>query len=128
MAGLRIIVDVIPHDKQRYPTCGDWVVKNPDTLHISVSETGDRNYNALIAIHELTESVLCIARGITAKEVDKFDMAYEAKRIAGDDSEPGDDSMAPYKRQHCFATGVERLVAAELGVDWKTYEETLDAL
>lgn len=125
---MRIVVEVIPHDQQRYPTCGDWQLKNPDTLYVYVSETGNRNFNALVAIHEVCEAVLCLAQGISAKDVDKFDIAYEANRIVGDDSEPGDDSDAPYKRQHCFATGIERLVAAELGVDWKTYEETLNAL
>lgn len=125
---MRVEIDVIPHEAQRYESCGDWVIKNPDTLYIAVSETGDRNYNALIMIHELIEAVLCRAKGISVKDVDKFDMTYEANRVDGDDSEPGDDSNAPYKRQHCIATGIERILAAELGVDWKTYEETLNAL
>ena len=45
-------------------------------------------------IHELTEMVLCIDRGVTFKAVDRFDMEFEG---AG---EPGDDPKAPYHREH----------------------------
>ena len=95
---------------------------------MEVSDTGNRVFNFLIARHEIDEAFLCSQRGIGTAMVDEFDIAYEANRKAGDDSEPGDDPHAPYKREHCFATGIERLLAAELCVDWKTYEETLNAL
>jgi hypothetical protein len=36
-------------------------------------------------------------------------------------SEPGDDPRAPYYREHQFASGMERLMAAELGIDWQQY-------
>jgi hypothetical protein len=54
--------------------------------------------------------------------VDDFDFSCPK------DVEPGDHPDAPYKREHCFATGIERLLAAELGVDWTAYEHTLDTL
>jgi len=48
-------------------------------------------------------------------------MAYERNRREGDLGEPGDDPRAPYYREHQFASGMERLMAAELGVDWQQY-------
>jgi hypothetical protein len=37
---------------------------------------------------------------VSPEAVDEFDRAYEAKRKAGDDSEPGDDLKAPpYRKQ-----------------------------
>lgn len=82
----------------------------------------------LIAVHELVEVLLCKHDGVTQKSVDKFDMAYEKKRKPNDDSEPGDNPKAPYVKQHCIATGVERILAAGLGVSWKEYEDELCAL
>jgi hypothetical protein len=38
------------------------------------------------------------------------------------DSEPGDDIHAPYYKQHQLATSVERMLTAELEVDWNAYE------
>jgi hypothetical protein len=70
----------------------------------------------------MIEAYLAIHADVSPEAVDKFDKAYEAKRKPGDDSEPGDDPRAPYYRQHQIATGIERLLAAELGVDWEVYD------
>jgi hypothetical protein len=40
-----------------------------------------------------------------------------------EDSEPGEDRHAPYRSQHAFADGVERLFADRLGVVWSEYCE-----
>lgn len=83
---------------------------------------------SLVAVHELVEVLLCDANGFFQNTVDDFDMEYEKNRKPGDESEPGDDPKAPYHRQHCIATGVERILAAELGVNWKEYEDCINAL
>jgi hypothetical protein len=54
-------------------------------------------------------------------------MAYEAKRKPGDTSEPGDDAKAPYHREHVFATKIERLLAVELGVNWRDYDREVSS-
>lgn len=126
--GLKVIIETIPHDKQRYPTVGDWKWDEDGTLHILISELSDWRRVALIAVHELVEVLLCKHAGITQEQVDKFDMDFETNREAGNEDEPGDDPDAPYVAEHCFATGVERLLCAGLGVDWKEYEEELSAL
>jgi hypothetical protein len=154
---LKIEIVTIPHDQQVYPTVGDWRylfhincgscgcnwdsnspepicpkcksgTRTEQFLRISVSQLSSRKYEALIAIHELIEVILCETDGVTQEQVDQFDIAYEKDRQEGDESEPGDDEKAPYRDQHCFATGIERLLAARLGVCWKEYESELAEL
>lgn len=121
---MKITIETIPHDQQRYPTAGDWqCLPNGDVL-ISVSEVGDRRYEMAIGVHELIEFLLCREADpeITQAQVDAFDMAYDG------DGEPGDDPAAPYHRQHCFATAVERMLIAALGVPWAEYDAAVEAL
>lgn len=119
---------VIDHKFQRYNTCGDWRTW-PKLTDVSVSAMSDRRYELLVAVHELIEAELCRARGITEQEVTDFDTNYEQHlRTSDDNSEPGDQPMAPYHREHVFATKVERLLADELGVDWQEYERALAEL
>lgn len=117
---MKILIETTPHLKQRYNTVGDWYVEG-DIVCIRVSQIGNWRYEALIAVHELFEFLLCTHDGITQETVDQFDKAY-----LGD--EPGDDPFAPYRSQHCFATGIERMLAAALDVGWKQYEDVLDRI
>lgn len=113
---------VINHADQRYDTVGDWTTPGPNTLLVHVSKCNDPRYEALIMVHEIVEAVLCSYRGITAAEVDKFDLNYPSA------AEPGDDPAAPYHKEHVVATEIERRLADELGVDWATYERYLEEL
>ncbi len=122
---MKIIIESIPHEEHRYTTVGDWFYDADGTLRIKVSKLSDWRYEALVAIHELVEVMLCKQAGITVAETDKFDKEFEAKRTEDNDEEPGDQPEAPYVRQHCIATGIERLLAAELGVNWKPYDKEL---
>lgn len=125
---MKITIETIPHEKQWYPTVGDWEWIDNESLSIRVSELGDWRYNALVAIHELVEVLKCKHDGVTQESVDKFDIEYEKSRAEDDDSEPGDSPQSPYKEQHCLATGIERILASALGVDWKDYDEVIMAL
>jgi len=58
------------------------------------------------------EAYLAVHAGVSPAAVDRFDMAYEKRRKPGDDSEPGADPRAPYRRQHVFAEKIERLIGA----------------
>lgn len=131
---MTIDVQIIPHNKQRYPTSGDWWVGRAPVprdspslgavvaLHVRVSAMGDWGDEMLVAHHEITEALLCIAAGIEGKDVDAFDIAFEKAR-KDDNDEPGDSPAAPYYKQHQIATGFERIMAAEMGVDWNSYEQ-----
>jgi hypothetical protein len=122
---MKIIIETIPHEDHRYSTVGDWFYDPDGTLRIKVSKLSDARLEKLIAIHELVEVLTCELDGVTAKQVDDFDKAFEANRAEGNEDEPGDEPSAPYVKQHCLATGIERILAAAWGVEWKTYEQEL---
>lgn len=125
---MKIIIETIPHETQRYTTVGDWFYGPDGTLHIKVSALSDPRYEQLIAIHELCEVLLCANDGVTQEAVDQFDFNFEKDVPEDEKTEPGDSPQAPYQRQHCFATAVERMMAAEMRVQWTHYEEELCAL
>ena len=121
---LKIVIETVDH--QRYPTAGDWQLK-PDGLHIFVSRMRDQRYEFLVGMHEAIEAYLCKQAGISQAAVDRFDQAYERRRKAGNDSEPGDDPKAPYHKEHMFASKVERMLANELGVRWNAYDREVSS-
>lgn len=113
----------------RYPSVGDyWFDRETETVQIRVASMGNYYYESLVAVHELCEMLLCQKRHITNEAIDAFDKEFEANRKEGDTSEPGDAPNSPYKAEHFFATNIERLLAAELGVDWAKYDQTVSSL
>jgi len=146
---MKILIETIPHSSQRYDTCGDWTVSPEGNWHIQVSQLHNWRREVLVAIHELVEMTLCRDKGITTKEVDDFDIHYQRKlehlaqcnngtvcrdadhaqlRDETSAEEPGDCPDAPYYIQHQIATVVERLLAAQMGVDWLAYEDQVNNL
>ena len=122
---MKITIETIPHGDQRYPTAGDWVWIAPGELSIRVSDMGNVRYEAAIGLHELVEAILCYDAQIPQEAVDTFDALHAKELRAG---EPGDDPGAPYREQHCFATAVERMLIAALGVPWAEYDAAVEAL
>jgi hypothetical protein len=147
----RIVIETIPHNTQRYDTIGDWAISDDGTLRVAVSELGDHRMSMACGIHEAIEAMLCNLDEVSEARVTEFDEDYEAARqailanaefdparvyrdkwrctceiTAG--SEPGEDRHAPYRLQHAFADGIERLVAMELGVIWSEYSDKIAAL
>jgi hypothetical protein len=127
-----IRIKFIPHSEHRYTTCGDWLyLDDPEggkVLEIRVSKMTDQRYSQMVAVHELVEVILCNQQGVTQEEVDEFDKAYEASRVEDNEGEPGDEPNAPYRDQHCFATAVERMLCAALGISWVEYEQAINNL
>jgi hypothetical protein len=117
---VKITIEFIPHLEQRYNTCGDWRFDADGNMKICVSNMNTKNGPLLVAVHELVEALLCYHAGISTQEVDAFDINY--KELEG---EMGDDPAAPYHKQHCIATGIERILAPLMGVGWKEYEDEL---
>lgn len=126
----KIVIQVIPHNKQRYETCGDyWEEK--DTLQVRVSQMSDWRYEVSVAVHEIVEAILCRHRGIKEKDITKFDLKFEKERKQGlhpKDAEPGFDSRAPYRREHALATLIETELIQELGIMWEYYEQEISNL
>lgn len=124
---MKITIETIPHAKQRYDTVGDWEY-TPNGLKIRVSNMSDERYCVLVALHELIEALACRQSGVTTEAVDRFDKEYERMRVEDDTSEPGDAAFCPYGRQHTLATGIERIMASELGVAWNLYAKEVNSL
>lgn len=117
-------IEIIDHDKQRYPTCGDWQIDADGVLTISVSRTPNPAHHWLVAVHEVVEALACCYAGITPKQVDAFDLAFEDSELF----EPGDSTDAPYHKQHVLAEIVERTLAFFLGIEWFEYIATIAEL
>jgi len=114
---MRIVIETVKPEDQRYPTAGDWYYEDDGTLVIKVNEATNWRYPILVALHELVEVQLCRHHGITQHVVDEFDMG-EGKDL----DEPGEDARAPYFLEHKLATMVELWMAKELGVEWSSYD------
>lgn len=122
---MKITLQSIPHETQRYKTVGDWFQHEPGEIHITASKLSDWRREYLILVHELVEWGLCRQAAVSQKKVDEFDKLHENEQVLVD---IGDLKEAPYRKQHCLATAVERMLAAELGVVWSEYEEELRKL
>jgi len=124
---MKVLIETIPHEEQRYPTPGDWQFVN-GVLKIRVSQLSDSRYETLMATHEFVEAMLCLNDNITGDQVDVFDKQFEFYRQPGDVSEPGDDPNAVYHKQHFIATNIERQMAQHMLVDWRKYEAEVNSL
>jgi hypothetical protein len=102
-----VSIEMVSPQDVRYRTVGDWFFTRKGCLTIQVADI---------------EVILCEHDGVTEKQVDKFDLTHQ------DDDDPGTHPKAPYHKQHLIAMGVEMLLAASLGVKWRTYEEALDRI
>jgi hypothetical protein len=119
---VKIVIETIRHDRQRYPTLGDYWADPDGTWHIRVSEMGDPRYSLLIGLHEMVEFALCEQRGIAEPDIAAFDIAHPEL------DDPGASPQAPYHVEHMFAEGLERHFAEGLGVDWQQYETDCKAM
>ena len=106
-----VVISFVPHAVQRYDTVGDWYFDG-GRLVICVSQDHPDYTTAIeqeaVALHELTEALLCYHAGVTQKMVDDFDFAWTDGK-----AEPGDCNDAPYFRQHQTAEIVERIYIQE---------------
>jgi hypothetical protein len=126
----KIIAEVIPHKKQRYETPGDYYMKNGNLI-ITSSKLKNWKYEMPIIIHEFVEFLLIKKRGITIKEVEDFDLKWNKERENGlhkVTDEPGFNKRSPYRKEHRFATKIEKMLVKELGLSWKEYNDNIQAL
>lgn len=121
---MNIHIMIIPESEQREVVSGaDWFWDSKGDLQVRVSPLSDWRYEVLLGIHEAVEAIMCMHAGVTQQQVDEFDQEYDKTHTF--DVNAGDEEAAPYCRQHCFATAIERVLCAELGVNWKKYDDEL---
>lgn len=112
--------------QMRYDSLTDWYFQG-DHLIVKHIDLGDSIMNHLLVTHEIQEAMMCKFMGITSKQVDDFDTAYEKERHPTDTtSEPGDDPSAPYHKAHCAAEMIERVLALALHVQWGIYMDVCE--
>jgi len=125
----KILIRFIDGEKQRYATPGDYTYDaDADTITIFVSLMDDWRSELAVAVHELVESVACLADDVDFMEIDGFDVQFEKARMSGtvgEEDEPGDSVDAPYRIQHAAATFVEREVCSQLKLPWVKHEQTV---
>jgi hypothetical protein len=127
---MNIIGTSIPANQIRNSQVGDWEYGD-DWIAVKSANLSDWRYELLVQVHELVEAALCKHRGITDEQVTAFDALFEEERKQGLRSatdEDGDDPRACYHREHIAATMIERLLAMEIGVEWKKYESEIYSL
>ena len=115
---MRVVIQPVQQKEQRYETIGDYFVDD-GVLQIRVTKQRDWRYEFLIALHELIEEATTRNLGIKEEDI----LAFDVGPVGGKSDDPGSMTEAPYHKQHVFAENVERLVAAELGVDWEEYSK-----
>ena len=118
---MKVTIETIDHDKQRYATTGDYLVDG-DEITIFISNVGSWRSEMAVAVHELVEVLLCIHRKIEVSDIDDFDISHPELE------DPGMDSSAPYHKEHLFATAIEMLLCRELGLEWNDHNELLESL
>lgn len=126
----QIDIKVLPHQAQRYDTCGDYF-KIGSTEYITVSDMQNEKYFFLVALHEMIEAFYTRYDGIDEEDILKFDCEYEVERAQHlhlENDEPGDDPRAPYKKHHTFATQIEREMAERIHVNWNDYSAAVNSL
>jgi len=121
---MNIHILTIPETEQRKEVNGaDWFFDSKGDLQVRVSPLSDWRREVLLGIHEAVEAIMCKHNGVTQQQVDAFDMEYD--KTHSFDLNAGDDPAAPYVREHCFATAIERILCAELDVNWLSYDTEL---
>jgi len=124
---LKIILEVIPHEKQRLNEQGDWWWDG-DTLQVRASELGDWRYNFLLLAHEMDEAVFCRYNHITTTMVDQ-DQIWASQHP---EIENNPDSFSGYpgsclQVQHNDALALEWIRSRILGVNWQDYGDAYSA-
>jgi hypothetical protein len=122
-----VVVSIMPDEAMPYDTVADWRALENGTLVVNHVVLGDPLFEYLLVHHEIDEAQICRMQGIEVSQVDEFDESYERKRPENDmESEPGNESDAPYHFAHTTAEASERVLALALGVVWGDYMKAIE--
>jgi len=118
---------LVADEQMPYDTVADWRLNDFGCLRVTYVSLGNMLYEYLLVHHEYDEAQICMLQGIDVAQVDEFDENYERKRPEHDtESEPGNESDAPYHFAHTTAEALERSLALALGVVWGDYMKAIE--
>jgi hypothetical protein len=120
---MKIVINTINHKDQRVGEVGDYWEKD-GTATFVISKM-NKNYQALVILHELAEYFLVKKNKISLKAIDRFDKEFYENNNFG---EAGGSKKSPYYNQHKFATKIEKMLAKELGISWNKYNKAVNSL
>ena len=128
LCGINFQYKVIPSTWFDYNSAGNYAVDLDGNIILFVAKMENELYEDLVKVHEIIEVILILKRGIKISDIDKFDMVdvFELDQKNSDD--PGVSKLAPYHKEHMFATKIEKLLCKELELDWETYDQSFDKL
>lgn len=118
---MNINIQVIPPEQMRPEVDGaDWYFDANGDLQVRVCPMSDWKRETLLAIHEAVEAIMCREHGISHHVVDQWDLEFNKTHAF--DVNAGDFTDCPYRREHCAASAIERVLALELNVPWQEYD------
>lgn len=122
-----IQIKSIPASRMRIPgSLGDYWYDESGVLQVRVAEMENRDFETLIAVHEILEENGTRRRGLTEPEIQAFDEMWDKEQQEGKhpaDAEPGFDPRAPYLHEHTASDATERFYLAFWGLDFSSYEQ-----
>lgn len=122
------VIESVILESQRYFTYGDYFIKD-GVRYFRITKSNSDVMDDLVLVHEILEEILTRNRGIREEDILKFDLWVEEEVEKGnypDDAEPGDHPLSNYKKEHEFATKIEKMLADELNINWSDYENELN--
>jgi hypothetical protein len=133
---LKINIRTKPIRKFRTKDVGDyyWIISpvpEENVLKIVIAEMENPDYEFLVALHEFIESYLLIRRKANFEEIEKWENQFLKEKEEGrrpQNAVAGEQKDCPYRKEHTFATKVEKIVAKHLKVNWRQYDKYLDNL
>lgn len=119
----KINIEIIPHNKQRYNTAGDYFLDNRGIWQFRISEMKNIYYEMFVLIHELWEWLrVVIVKGIPEPIIAQFDKDHI------EHPDPGTLKNAPYHKEHMESTSIEKFLIKKVKLNWKTYDKSFDKL
>jgi hypothetical protein len=120
----KIEVKFIEPENQRFCECGDWFYEAQEhKVTIFVNLMADWRSELAVVLHEIFESVSCIAADVDQTDVDLFDKLFYR---SSEDGQAGDSKDAPYFEQHKGATFVEKEACSQLQLPWVEHESNCE--
>ena len=122
--GLTIFVRSIPMSWNLFSTAGNWGVGEDGSILVTLTETSDWRYQAIVLMHEMTEIFWCKNNAVTGEACDAFDAIWEKELNSGihrPEEEAGFDKRCPYRGGHVWGARIEHLFCWILGVKWRVY-------